>query len=69
MSATDEEPAIVVGETHHRVEAREIADPEWLVIPERGLYTGIAIFGASRLRKNLRLHESVRPPALRLAGR
>ena len=46
VSAADEEPAIVVGETHHRVEAREIADPEWLVIPERGLYTGVAIFGA-----------------------
>ena len=31
---------------HHPVEAREIFNPEWLTIPERGLYTGIAIFGA-----------------------
>ena len=46
ISTTDEKPAIVVGETHHPVEAREIPDPDWLVIPERGLYTGIAIFGA-----------------------
>ena len=46
ITDTDEKPAIVVGETHHPVEAREIPDPDWLVIPERGLYTGIAIFGA-----------------------
>ena len=37
---------IVVGETHHPIEAREISNPDWLVIPERGLYTGVAIFGA-----------------------
>ena len=46
VADTDENPAIVVGETHHPVEAREVPNPEWLVIPERGLYTGIAIFGA-----------------------
>ena len=39
-------PGIVVGEVHHPVEAREIYNPSWLVIPERGLYTGVAIFGA-----------------------
>ena len=31
---------------HHPVEPKEIFNPEWLTIPERGLYTGIAIFGA-----------------------
>ena len=46
ISETDEKPAIVVGETHHPVEAREVPNPDWLVIPARGLYTGIAIFGA-----------------------
>ena len=46
IAASDEKPAIVVGETHHPVEAREISNPDWLVIPERGLYTGVAIFGA-----------------------
>ena len=46
IAALDEKPAIVVGETHHPVEAREISNPDWLVIPERGLYTGVAIFGA-----------------------
>ena len=45
IAASDEKPAIVVGETHHPVEAREISNPDWLVIPERGLYTGVAIFG------------------------
>ena len=39
-------PAIVIGEVHHPVEAREIFSPSWLSIPERGLYTGVAIFGA-----------------------
>ena len=39
-------PAIVVGEVHHPVQAREISNPSWLTIPERGLYTGVAIFGA-----------------------
>ena len=45
-SPGDPAPSIVVGEAHHQVEAREIADPSWLVIPERGLYTGVLIFGA-----------------------
>ena len=39
-------PAIVIGEVHHPVDAREIFNPSWLTIPERGLYTGVAIFGA-----------------------
>ena len=39
-------PEIVIGEVHHPVEPREIFNPAWLTIPERGLYTGIAIFGA-----------------------
>ena len=39
-------PAIVIGEVHHPVEAREVYSPSWLTIPERGLYTGVAIFGA-----------------------
>ena len=46
LSATDPKPAIVVGETHHPIEPREVSNPQWLVIPERGLYTGVAIFGA-----------------------
>ena len=46
ISDTDPKPAIVVGETHHPIEAREVSNPNWLVIPERGLYTGVAIFGA-----------------------
>ena len=39
-------PAIVVGEVHHPVKLVESAAPDWLTIPERGLYTGVAIFGA-----------------------
>ena len=46
LSADQKAPAIVIGEVHHPVEAREIFSPSWLTIPERGLYTGVAIFGA-----------------------
>ena len=44
--AKDKGPSIVVGEVHHPVKAVESRNPSWLVIPERGLYTGVAIFGA-----------------------
>ena len=46
LSADQKAPAIVIGEVHHPVEAREVFSPSWLTIPERGLYTGVAIFGA-----------------------
>ena len=46
LSPTADGPAIVVGEVHHPVRAIESTTPEWLTIPERGLYTGVAIFGA-----------------------
>ena len=42
----DEVPSVIAGEVHHPVEACEIAGPSCLVIPERGLYTGVLIFGA-----------------------
>lgn len=45
-STEDSSPSLVVGETHHPVENRETSQPQWLTIPERGLYTGVAIFGA-----------------------
>ena len=46
VSRSDAAPAVVVGEVHHPVEDRETASPEWLVIPETGLYTGMLICGA-----------------------
>ncbi len=46
LSPTADGPAIVVGEVHHPVRAIESPAPEWLTIPERGLHTGVAIFGA-----------------------
>ena len=46
LSPDQKAPAIVVGEVHHPVEAREVFSPTWLTIPERGLYTGVVIFGA-----------------------
>ena len=37
---------LVLGEQHHRVSPGRAVDPRWLVIPERGLYTGLLIVGA-----------------------
>ena len=51
LSPTADGPAIVVGEVHHPGKAIERPAPEWLTIPERGLYTGVAIFGAVRSGK------------------
>ena len=45
-SPDDDSPALVVGEVHHPTKVREIRRPAWLTLPERGLYTGVAIFGA-----------------------
>ena len=45
-SPDDDAPSLVVGECHHPSEPREIRRPSWLTLPERGLYTGVAIFGA-----------------------
>ena len=46
LSPDQKAPEIVIGEVHHPVQTREIFNPSWLTIPERGLYTGVAIFGA-----------------------
>ena len=46
LSPSADGPAIVVGEVHHPVRATESPAPDWLMIPERGLYTGVAILGA-----------------------
>ena len=46
LSPTADGPAIVIGEVHHPVKLAESPTPQWLTIPERDLYTGVAIFGA-----------------------
>ena len=68
LRPTDEGPGIVIGEVHHPVEAREIFKPSWLTIPERGLYTGVAIFGAVGSGKTSACMHPVRPADLVLAG-
>jgi len=37
---------IVVGEVHNERKPGPSETPQWLMVPERGLFTGIAIFGA-----------------------
>ena len=46
LSPDDDTLGIVIGETHHPVQAKESSRPGWLTIHEKGLFTGLAIFGA-----------------------
>jgi hypothetical protein len=39
-------PMLVLGETHNHTTPGPAARPEWLTIPQRGLYTGVMILGA-----------------------
>jgi hypothetical protein len=44
--ALREDLVLVLGERHHATTPGPAAAPAWMTIPERGLYTGIAIVGA-----------------------
>lgn len=37
---------LILGEIHQQKLAGPVENPQWLTIPERGLFTGIAVFGA-----------------------
>jgi len=37
---------VILGEVHQQLRPLPAAEPTWLSIPERGLYTGIAVFGS-----------------------
>jgi len=39
-------PMLVLGETHHLTISGRAPAPGWLMIPQRGLYTGVMILGA-----------------------
>jgi len=39
-------PSVVLGEAHFLTTPGRAQSPEWLTIPQRGLYTGVAILGA-----------------------
>ncbi len=45
-SPSDDAPSLVIGEQHHPTVARESDRPSWLVVPEKGLYTGVLVVGA-----------------------
>ena len=46
LSEDDDGPGLVIGEKHYPVDLKEHHHPTWCVMPEKGLYTGLAIFGA-----------------------
>ncbi|MDE2679643.1 MAG: hypothetical protein OXI76_17270 [Gemmatimonadota bacterium] len=45
-SPEDDKPSLVVGELHHPTAPRPSERPSWLVVPEKGLYTGVLVVGA-----------------------
>ena len=42
----DPEPSLCIGELHYQTKMEEHLHPRWCVVPEKGLYTGMIIFGA-----------------------
>jgi hypothetical protein len=44
--ASREQLYVVVGELHHPKRPEPVERPRWLIVSDRGLFTGIAIFGA-----------------------
>ena len=60
---------LVLGEVHNRRKPVPSEKPNWLLIPERGLYTGIAIFGAVGTGKTSCCMYPYRRAALRLQSR
>jgi hypothetical protein len=44
--AMRDELFLAIGEIHHPRRPEPSPNPQWLIVPERGLFTGIAIFGA-----------------------
>ena len=45
-SKKDESISLVIGETHHPTKPVESEQPDWLVLSEKGLFTGLAVVGA-----------------------
>lgn len=43
---TREQLYLILGEIHQQKRIGPVENPQWLTVPERGLFTGIAIFGA-----------------------
>ncbi len=45
-SKNDKSISLVIGETHHPTKPLESDQPDWLVLSEKGLFTGLAVVGA-----------------------
>ena len=45
-SEKDKSISLVIGETHHPTKPVESEEPGWLVLSEKGLFTGLAVVGA-----------------------
>lgn len=63
---SDTEPLqLVIGEVHHTRKEQPVDNPHWLTIPARGLFTGIAVFGAIGSGKT---SAALRPFATQILG-
>ncbi|HXB57216.1 MAG TPA: TraM recognition domain-containing protein [Vicinamibacteria bacterium] len=54
---------VILGERHHPTERKRVPNPTWITLPEKGLYTGMACFGAIGSGKTATF---IRPVALQL---
>ena len=70
-------PTLVLGETHFPHSAGRAPHPQWLTIPQRGLYTGVMVVGAVGTGKTSAcmypyaeqlLHWRASDPALKIGG-
>ena len=68
LSPDDDAPALVVGERHRRVKLAEHRSPRWCMIPEKGLYCGLAVIGAAGTGKTSACLVPFRTPARFLAA-
>ena len=68
LSPRQKAPAIVVGEVHHPVEAREIFNPSLAHHPGAGTVHRRGDLRGRRVRQDFGLHAPVRPPASLLAS-
>ena len=60
-------PTLVLGEAHFEAAPGRAPAPQWLTIPQRGLYTGIMVLGARGHRQDVGVHVPLRRPVAALA--
>ena len=68
LKKSDARPALVIGEVHHPVAAREVETPTWLTIPERGTLYRHPHLRRGRVGKDVGVHAAICAAAALLAS-